>query len=50
MMVDSTETKTGESSGMMAQTRIFKIVSGKITDQKLDGNNYLQWKRVIEIY
>jgi len=47
MMADSTETKTGESNRMTTQTR---IVSGRITDRKFDENNYLQWKRVIEIY
>jgi len=35
---------------MTTQTRISEIVSDKITDQKLDENNYLQWNRVIEIY
>jgi len=50
MMDDFTETKTRESSGTMTQIRISEIVSGKITDWKLDENNYLQWKRVIEIY
>jgi len=42
MMVDSTKTKRGESSGITAQTRISEIISGNITDQKLDENNYLQ--------
>ena len=36
MMVDSTEIKTSESSGT-TQVRISELVSGKITDQKLDG-------------
>jgi len=39
-MVDFTETKTGESSGTMAQMRILEIILGN-TDRKLDGNNYL---------
>ena len=42
MMVDFTKIKAGESSGMMGETRISNIVSGIITDQKLDGNNFLQ--------
>jgi len=42
MMADSTETKAGKSNGMMAQTKIFEIVSSRITNQKLNGNNYLQ--------
>ena len=50
MMVEYTEIKVHESSGMKTQTRIYEIVFGRITDWKLDGNNYLQWKRVIEIY
>jgi len=42
MMADSIEIKSGESSGITAQTRISEIISDKITDQKLDENNYLQ--------
>jgi len=42
MMADSTETKTCESSETTTQTRISDIVSGKITDRKLDGNNYVK--------
>ena len=49
-MAEYTETKAGKSSGTTAQTRIFKIVSGKNTSWKLDGNNYLQWKQVIKIF
>ena len=30
--------------------KIFEIVSDRITDQKLDRNNYLHWKWVIDIY
>ena len=50
MMADSTETKTGESNRTMTQMRISEIVFGKISDRKLDENNYLQWKWVIDIY
>ena len=50
MMADSAETKSSESSGTTAQTRISEIVSCNITDRKLDENNYLQWKRLIKIY
>ena len=46
----TTEIKMGEFIGMTAQTKIFEIVLGRITDQKLDENNYLYWKRIIEIY
>jgi len=41
MMVGYVETKTGESSGTTTQRRISEIVSGRITDRKLDENNYL---------
>lgn len=34
----------------MVLTRVFEIFFSKIIDQKLDGNNYLQWKCVIDIY
>ena len=47
IVVESIETKVGESSETTAQTRISEIVFYKITCQKLDGNNYLQWKRVL---
>ena len=50
MMADFTEIKTGEPCGTTTQTRISEIVLGRITDQKLDENNYLHWKRIIEIY
>jgi len=29
---------------------ISKFVSEKITDRKLNNGNFLQWKRVVEIY
>ena len=41
MMDESIETKTGESSGITTQTKISEIVFGKITDRKLNENNYL---------
>ena len=41
MMAEYTETKVGESSRTTAQTRISEIVSSKITNRKLDENNYL---------
>ena len=50
MIVESIKTKASESSGTTAQTKISEIVSGRITNRKLDENNYLQWKWVIEIY
>jgi len=40
-MADSTETKAGESSGTIAQTKISEIVFERITNWKFDGNNYL---------
>ena len=50
MMAASTETTVGKSSGTTAQTRISEIISDRITERKLKGNNYLQLKWVIEIY
>jgi len=40
-MNDSTKIKMGESSRTMAQMKISEIVSSKITNRKVDGNNYL---------
>ena len=36
----------------MAESKpiVGEIISGKITDQKLDDVNYLQWKAIIEVY
>jgi hypothetical protein len=45
MMSDAT--KPTES---LIQTKVSELFSGRITDQKLDDNNYLQWKRAVEIY
>ena len=50
MMTESTKTNTGESSRTTTQMRISEIVFDRITDRKLDENNYLQQKQVIEIY
>jgi len=41
VMNDSTKIKMGESSRTMAQMKISEIVSSKITNRKVDGNNYL---------
>jgi len=32
------------------KTSVFVFVSEKITDKKLNGNNFSQWKRVVEIH
>jgi len=46
-MAEFDSTKPADS---LIQTRVSELFSGRITDRKLDGNNYLQWKRVVEIY
>ena len=49
MMAESTKTKAGKSSGTTSYQEFLRV-SGRITNQKLDGNNYLQLQWVTEIY